>query len=321
MLQTISSTRQTGSTLNIGIGVKEGPEAFEAVLAAAALAREDLDGATPNLAIVVTTAPPRGDLTRALRSVFGPVGITGGVTAGLLTEQGLVTEGALVLCVSNAEGGASGVAATSGRRLSDAAQAAARLVLAGWPFRGRYPRGISLAFTGHGSGAASTGFLANWRELMGPKMRTVCGVMTTPMVFGASSGPALASVGCLEAPYLMGLGVAEAGGAPAPDAGALIHGSVDATRTALKWLEGHPARLVLALESGARFRALGAEADREWVAIREQVHQHNGQGGVCVGWLCDEVAAYGRGVHPVDVPGGLVVAALGDAAREADRLG
>ena len=30
MLQTISSTRQTGSTLNIGIGVKEGPEAFEA---------------------------------------------------------------------------------------------------------------------------------------------------------------------------------------------------------------------------------------------------------------------------------------------------
>jgi hypothetical protein len=51
------------------------------------------------------------------------------------------------------------------------------------------------------------------------------------------------------------------------------------------------------------------------------VHQHNGQGGVCVGWLCDEVAAYGRGVHPVDVPGGLVVAALGDAARDSDRLG
>ena len=73
---------------------------------------------------------------------------------------------------------------------------------------------------------------------------------------------ALASVGCLEAPYLMGLGVAEAGGAPAPDAGALIHGSVDATRTALKWLEGHPARLVLALESGARFRALESAAIR-----------------------------------------------------------
>src|SRR5437667_60996 len=179
MLQTISSTRRAGSPRKRGIGLQQGPDPFEAVLAAAAMAREDLDGATPNLAIVVTTAPPRGDLTRALRSVFGPVGITGGVTAGLLTEQGFVTEGALVLCVSNAEGGASGVAATNGRRLSDAAQAAARLVLAGWPFRGRYPRGISVAFTGHGSGAASTGFLANWRELMGPKMRTVCGVMTT----------------------------------------------------------------------------------------------------------------------------------------------
>src|SRR5205823_3599144 len=140
---------------------------------------------------VVTTAVPRGDLTRAVRSVFGPVGITGGVTAGLLTEQGLVTEGALVLCVSNADGAASGVAATSGRRLADAAQAAARLVLAGWPFRGRYPRGISLAFTAHASGAPAASFLAAWRELMGPKMRTVTGMMTTPTVFGAGASPAL----------------------------------------------------------------------------------------------------------------------------------
>jgi hypothetical protein len=319
MLQTMSPTRQAGTTLNVGLGVKEGPDALEAVLAAAAMAREDLDRATPQLAIVITTGTPQGDLTRAVRSVFGPVGITGGVTAGLLTDRGLVKDGALVIAVSNAEGGASGVAATSGRRLSDAAQAAARLVLAGWPFRGRYPRGISLAFTGHGSGAASTGFLANWRELMGPKMRTVCGTMTTPTVFGASSTPALASVGCLEAPYLMGLGVAELNGTEA-DADVLIHNSVDATRTALKWLEGHPARLVVALESVARFRALGAHAEREWAAIREQVEQHDGQSAACVGWLCDEVAAYGRGVHPVDLPGGLVVSALGDIARESDRL-
>jgi hypothetical protein len=307
-----------GSTLRIGFGVKEGPDALEAVLAAATMAREDLHGATPHLAIVVTTALPGGDLTRAVRSVFGPVGITGGVTSGLLTPQGLITEGALVLSVSNAEGAASGVAATSGRRLSDAAQAAARLVLAGWPFRGRYPRGISLAFTGRGSGAASTGFLANWRELMGPKMRTVCGVMTTPTVFGASSTPPLASVGCLEAPYLMGLGVTEAVAGGSADV--LIHGSIDATRTAMKWLEGQPARLVLAVESTSRFRALGADAEREWAAIREQVHQQDSQAGVCVGWLCDEVAAYGRGVHPVDVPGGLVVAALGDATRDSEHF-
>jgi len=320
MLQTATQTRQAGTTLRVGIGVKQGPDALEAVLAAAAMAREELDGATPHLAIVVTTAVPQGDLTRSVRSVFGPVGFTGGVTAGLLTPQGLVREGALVIGVSNAEGAASGVAATNGRRLADAAQAAARLVLAGWPFRGRYPRGISFAFTGHGSGAASTGFLANWRELMGPKMRTVCGTMTTPTVFGATSTPALASVGSLEAPYLMGLGVAE-GNTQDTSTDVLIHNTVDATRTALKWLEGHPARLVVAMESAARFRALGTDAEREWAAIREQVQQHDGLSGACVGWLCDEVAAYGRGVHPVDLPGALVVAALGDATRDSERLG
>ena len=78
---------------------------------------------------------------------------------------------------------------------------------------------------------------------------------------------------------------------------------------------------MLTLESVARYRALGAAAPREWAAIREQVHQHDGGSRLCVGWLCDEVAAYGRGVHPVDVPGALVVAALGDAARDPERLG
>jgi hypothetical protein len=302
--------------LHVGVGVERGTDAMGAVLAAAAAARADLDGATPHLAVVVTTAAPGGDLARAIRSVLGPVGLTGGVSAGLLTDQGLVTDGALVLCVSNSEGATSGVAATSGRRLADAAQAAARLVLAGWPFRGRYPRGIALAFTAHASGAPAAGFLTPWRELMGPKMRTVGGTMMAD-VFGATSTPPLASVGCLEAAYLMGLGLAEGGA----DADVMIHGSVDATRTALKWLEGRPARVVLALESAARYRALGAAAEREWAAIRDQVREHDGSGaGPCIGWLCEEVAAYGRGVHPVDVPGALVVAALGDPAREQDRL-
>jgi hypothetical protein len=35
----------------------------------------------------------------------------------------------------------------------------------------------------------------------------------------------------------------------------------------------------------------------------------------CVGWLCDHVAGYGRGVRPVDSHGSLVVVALGDAPR------
>jgi hypothetical protein len=160
------------------------------------------------------------------------------------------------------------------------------------------------------------GFLNPWRDLMGPKMRTLCGTMMSAEVFGASSASPLASVGCLEAPYLMGLGLAEGG----EDLESLIHGAAEATRTALKWLEGRSPRLVLALENAARFRSLGTAAEREWAAIREQVAQHDGQGGPCVGWLCDEVAGYGRGVHPVDVPGALAVAALGDPSRESDRL-
>lgn len=317
MLQTMPHAKQSSSVLRVSVGIEEGVDTLDAMLAAAAVARTDLDGATPHLAIVVTTAAPRMDVTRAIRSALGPVGVTGGITTGLLTDRGLVRDGALVLCVSNSEGATSGVAATTGRHLSDAAQAAARLVLAGWPFRGRYPRGIGFSFTAHASGTPGAGFLTPWRELMGPKMRTVCGMMSAPAVFGSASSAPIASVGCLEAPYLMGLGVAEGG----TDPDVMLHGSVDATRTALKWLEGRPARLVLALESTARYRTLGAAAEREWAVIREQVREHDGpSGGPCVGWLCEEVAAYGRGVHPVDVPGALVVAALGDPTRDQDHL-
>jgi len=85
------------------------------------------------------------------------------------------------------------------------------------------------------------------------------------------------------------------------------------------WLEGRPARLVLALESAARYRALGSHAAREWAAIRDQMREQDAAAAPCVGWLCDEVAGYGRGVHPVDVAGGLVVAALGDPSREPER--
>jgi hypothetical protein len=60
-----------------------------------------------------------------------------------------------------------------------------------------------------------------------------------------------------------------------------------------------------------------------WAAPpREEIRQHNGHAGApCVGWLCDEVAAYGRGVHPIDVQGAMSVMALGDPAREGERLG
>jgi hypothetical protein len=35
----------------------------------------------------------------------------------------------------------------------------------------------------------------------------------------------------------------------------------------------------------------------------------------CVGWIGEQVAAYGRGVQPTGAPGALVVVTLGDAPR------
>jgi hypothetical protein len=90
----------------------------------------------------------------------------------------------------------------------------------------------------------------------------------------------------------------------------LVQGAVDATLTALKRLQGVRARLVLVVESGARRLALGATAPAEWAALRAEV----GDRTPCVGWVVEQVAAYGRGVRPVDADGSLVVVALGDGA-------
>ena len=38
-----------------------------------------------------------------------------------------------------------------------------------------------------GEDSAQT-FLASWRDFMGPKMRTVCGVMTSPVLYGGAPG-------------------------------------------------------------------------------------------------------------------------------------
>src|SRR5438093_1093866 len=127
-----------------------------------------------------------------------------------------------------------------------------------------------------------------------------------------SSGEPRASAACLEAAYSTGLGYAEGfDGRSAPASDTLIQGSVDATLTALKRLEGDGARLLLVIESTARHRALGAAAADEWAAIKGTIDSRT----PCVGWLCDHVAAYGRGVRPVDAHGSLVVVALGDTPR------
>ena len=88
-------------------------------------------------------------------------------------------------------------------------------------------------------------------------------------------------------------------------------GAADATLTALKRLDGRPARLVLVIESAARHRALGAAAQDEWATMRAQMEDRT----PCVGWLCRQVAGFGRGVQPTPASDALIVLALGDSPR------
>jgi hypothetical protein len=268
-----------------------------------------MHGATPELALVVT-ASPAADAMAEARASLGRIQFAGGVSALLLTDDGPMKSGALVVCVANADGAASGVAATTGRDIANAGQAAARLMLSGWPFRARYPRGLGIAFARPDAGESALRFLDSWRDFMGPKMRTVCGVLGSPTLYGGSgkTEPRV-SVACLEASYATGLGWSDATGEPTADA--LVHGAADATLTAVKRLDGRPARLVLIVETAARHTRLGSAAREEWAAIRSQLDEST----PCAGWLVDEVAAYGRGVQPVAAPGALVVVAIGDSPR------
>ncbi len=298
--------------LQVGVGFASHPDTLWASVRATAMARTGLQGATPDLVLLVTAGVPSQDAVPMIRNVLGPVGVAGGATSAIMTHNGALGAGALVVCLANGDGAVSGVAAAAGEDLADAAQAAARLILAGWPFRMRYPRGLGFAFAQRGLGAPAAAFLPAWRLLMGPKMRTVCSVLSSPVVYGSSHADPVASAACLEAPYATGLGWADGFAADSmPDRAVLVRGSVDAALTALKRLEGDAARLVLVVESSARHRALGSAAADEWEAIRSEVPART----PCVGWLTESVAAYGRGVRPIDAHGSLVVVALGDAPR------
>lgn len=299
-------------TLQIGVGFASHQDTLWAAVRATAMARTGLHGAGADLVLLVTAGVPSQDIVPVIRSVLGPVGVAGGATSAIITHSGAVGAGALVVCLANGEGAASGVAAATGTDLADAAQGTARLILSGWPFRMRYPRGLGLAFAQPGFGRPAEAFLPAWRLLMGPKMRTVCSVLSSPVLYGTSPAEPVVGAACLEAPYSTGLGWAdgfEAGSLP--DREALIRGSVDATLTAVKRLEGDAVRLVLVVESASRHRALGSAAADEWEAVRSHVPTRT----PCVGWLCESLAAYGRGVRPVDAHGSLVVVALGDAPR------
>jgi hypothetical protein len=313
MLDTEIPPTQLGSKLEVSIGVSADPNPDTAIAEAAAVAGRRLGSAMPDFALVVTAGQVARDAVGTLREVLGQISVAGGAATALLTDHGLSREGAIVVCVSNADGAASGVAATAGRNVSEAGQAAARLVLAGWPFRARYPRGLAFAFARPDGDDAAQTFLSSWRDFMGPKMRTVCTVLGGAAAYGRGAAQPLASVACVEAPYASGIGYTDAtptdGVTPTPET--LVHGAADAMLTAVKRLEGRPARLVLVIESAARQKMLGAAFAEEWAAMRGVVEDRT----PCVGWVGGHVAAYGRGVQPTDAPGALVVVTLGDAPR------
>jgi hypothetical protein len=302
MMTTDVATGALAAKLEIGIGVTSHPEPEQAIARAAAMAASRLNGASPDVALVLTAGDPKTDVLAAVRNVLGPIGIAGGAAPALLTDQGAMKSGAVVICIANADGGASGVAATSGQSLADAGQAAARLVLAGWPFRARYPRGLGFAFARAGAQASTLAFLDSWRDFMGPKMRTVCSVLGDAALYGCGDRSPMASVACLEAPYATGLGFADEGG---------LESAAEAMLTAVKRLDGRPPRLVLVIESAARYEALGDAAPDEWAVMRGQLDEST----PCVGWLAAQVAGYGRGVQPVDAKHALMVVAIGDSPR------
>ena len=153
-------------------------------------------------------------------------------------------------------------------------------MLAGWPFRARYPRGLAFAFARPDGGDSAQTFLASWRDFMGPK----CGPFHR--AGGAAAygrGPrAPASVASVEAPYASGIGYTDAtptdGVTPTPEM--LVHSAADAMLTAVKRLEGRPPRLVVAIESAARLRLLGSALAEEWAAMRG-----GRRATPCIGWV------------------------------------
>ena len=293
------------STLKVSVGFASYPDLRRASHDAAEMAKAGLGASQCRLALLVTAGLTGDEPTRSVKGVLGPVGIAGGSAAALLTEHGIMREGALVIALATEGDAESGAAAVPARDSGEAGSRAARIILAGWPFRLRYPRGLGLAFASEGSPLA---FLDTWREFMGPKMRTVCGVLNGPL-HGSSTERPVASVACLEASYATGLGYAEGFvGEDAPEPARLIHGAAEATMTAVKRLDERSAKLVLVFESAAREKALGAAANEEWARVQAAA----GDRAPCVGWLCESVAGYGRGIQPANDPRALLVAAIGD---------
>ena len=195
--------------MECGIGLSQARDLIDATHEAARQAREALRGA-PQGALVVSAGDPIPGAGSIAREVLGCIPVVGGGSAGLITDSGVVSYGVAVVCfrseewvVQSACAGSAAVAPVA------AADRVARLILSGRPNRRRYPRGVALAF-GDGRAAQGVGpFASRWREIMGPKLKSVVSFMPDAQALycGAVRDTGPVSVLCLEGPGPVGIGV------------------------------------------------------------------------------------------------------------------
>ena len=293
-------------------GIAESADPLRAIPDAAAAARRAAGDEQPKAALVLVAgeASARG-LGAIAYEAAGGVPVAGASVTGILTDAGLLTVGAAVMCFYGDTLSPSVICAGRPMGLPAATERVGRLILAGASERRHFPRGVALAFAPPVTESLTDGFLVRWRHLAGPKLRTVISVAAgQPLCGPGTADPGDLAVLCLEGVYKSGVGIASGTGPGESnsDAATFVHGAADAAATAVKRLEGQPVRAALIAESAARHATLGRAVRDEWLAMREQI----GLDVPCVGWLTTAEGAHGRGAAAGDT-GSVIVVALGEA--------
>src|SRR5437868_8718683 len=98
--------QQASAKLEVAIGISSHLDPDIAIGEAAGSAGRRLGTAPADFALVVTAGTPARDAVGSLREVLGHISAAGGSATALLTDHGPLREGALVVCVSNADGAA-----------------------------------------------------------------------------------------------------------------------------------------------------------------------------------------------------------------------
>src|SRR5712692_4397460 len=104
----LSTIQGSQSALKTSVGFRAHPDLRRAAAEAAEMARAGLDGATAQLALVLTAGVAGDDPSPAVRDVLGPIGVAGGSTRALLLETGARTEGVLVIAAATEGDAATG---------------------------------------------------------------------------------------------------------------------------------------------------------------------------------------------------------------------